>query len=130
MSQNSERLSWTVDEVDGQLKKMMENIHRVSAEAAEEYGLGYNLVAGANIAGFKKVAEAMLEQGLFYFRTPSSSETKHNDKTWPLGQVLFLYPVFCKVSKKSAYPSEYAGFSYDSSFSCARPHTGHFPSAS
>ena len=65
MSQNSERLSWTVDEVDGQLKKMMENIHRVSAEAAEEYGLGYNLVAGANIAGFKKVAEAMLEQGLF-----------------------------------------------------------------
>ena len=44
---------------------MMENIHRVSAEAAEEYGLGYNLVAGANIAGFMKVAEAMLEQGLF-----------------------------------------------------------------
>ena len=65
MSQNSERLSWTVDEVDGQLKKMMENIHSVSAEAAEEYGLGYNLVPGANIAGFKKVAEAMLEQGLF-----------------------------------------------------------------
>ena len=65
MSQNSERLSWTVDEVDGQLKKMMETIHRVSAEAAEEYGLGYNLVAGANIAGFKKVAEAMMEQGIF-----------------------------------------------------------------
>jgi len=65
MSQNSERLSWTVEEVDGQLKKMMETIHRVSAEAAEEYGLGYNLVAGANIAGFKKVAEAMMEQGCF-----------------------------------------------------------------
>ena len=65
MSQNSERLSWTGDEVDGQLKKMMETIHRVSAEAAEEYGLGYNLVAGANIAGFKKVAEAMMEQGIF-----------------------------------------------------------------
>ena len=65
MSQNSERLSWTVDEVDGQLKKMRETIHRVSAEAAEEYGLGYNLVAGANIAGFKKVAEAMMEQGIF-----------------------------------------------------------------
>ena len=48
-----------------QLKKMMETIHRVSAEAAEEYGLGYNLVAGANIAGFKKVAEAMMEQGIF-----------------------------------------------------------------
>ena len=65
MSQNSERLSWTEDEVDAQLKKMMETIHRVSAEAAEKYGLGYNLVAGANIAGFLKVAEAMLEQGIF-----------------------------------------------------------------
>ena len=64
MSQNSERLSWTVEEVDGQLKKMMETIHRVSAEAAEEYGLGYNLVAGANIAGFKKLADAMMAQGI------------------------------------------------------------------
>ena len=44
---------------------MMENIHRASVEAAEEYGLGYNLVAGANIAGFKKVATAMMEQGAF-----------------------------------------------------------------
>ena len=44
---------------------MMINIHKVSAEAAEEYGLGYNLVAGANIAGFKKVAEAMMAQGIF-----------------------------------------------------------------
>ena len=65
MSQNSERLVWTAEEVDAQLHKMMENIHRVSMEAAEEYGLGYNLVAGANIAGFKKVAEAMMEQGIF-----------------------------------------------------------------
>ena len=65
MAQNSERLVWTADEVDAQLHKMMENIHRVSMEAAEEYGLGYNLVAGANIAGFKKVAEAMMEQGVF-----------------------------------------------------------------
>ena len=65
MSQNSERLVWTADEVDHQLHKMMENIHKVSAEAAEEYGLGYDLVAGANIAGFKKVAEAMMEQGCF-----------------------------------------------------------------
>ena len=40
-------------------------IHKVSAEAAEEYGLGYDLVAGANIAGFKKVAEAMYQQGMF-----------------------------------------------------------------
>ena len=44
---------------------MMETIHRVSVEAAEEYGLGYDLVAGANIAGFKKVATAMFEQGAF-----------------------------------------------------------------
>ncbi len=65
MSQNSERLSWTAEEVDAQLHKMMKNIHKVSAEAAEEYGLGYDLVAGANIAGFKKVAEAMYEQGVF-----------------------------------------------------------------
>ena len=48
-----------------QLHKMMKNIHKVSAEAAAEYGLGYDLVAGANIAGFKKVAEAMMEQGCF-----------------------------------------------------------------
>jgi glutamate dehydrogenase (NADP+) len=65
MSQNSERLSWTEEEVDAQLQKMMINIHKVSAEAAEEYGLGYNLVAGGNIAGFKKVAQAMMEQGIF-----------------------------------------------------------------
>ena len=65
MAQNSERLVWTAEEVDHQLHKMMENIHKVSAEAAAEYGLGYDLVAGANIAGFKKVAEAMMEQGCF-----------------------------------------------------------------
>ena len=65
MSQNSERLVWTAEEVDQQLKGIMKNIHKVSVEAAEEYGLGYNLVAGANIAGFKKVATAMMEQGVF-----------------------------------------------------------------
>ncbi len=65
MSQNSERLVWTAEEVDEQLHKMMVNIHDASAAAAEEYGLGYNLVAGANLAGFKKVATAMMEQGLF-----------------------------------------------------------------
>ena len=65
MAQNSERLVWTAEEVDAQLKKMMKNIHDASAEAAEEVGLGYDLVAGANIAGFKKVAEAMLAQGCF-----------------------------------------------------------------
>ena len=65
MAQNSERLVWSADEVDAQLKKMMYDIHHNSAEAAEEYGLGYDLVAGANIAGFKKVAEAMMAQGCF-----------------------------------------------------------------
>ncbi|MDE6995863.1 MAG: NADP-specific glutamate dehydrogenase, partial [Lachnospiraceae bacterium] len=65
MSQNSERLVWSAEEVDEKLKGIMKNIHKVSVEAADEYGLGYNLVAGANLAGFKKVAEAMMEQGAF-----------------------------------------------------------------
>ena len=64
MCQNSMRYSWEAEEVDEKLKGIMKNIHKVSAEAAEEYGLGYNLVAGANIAGFKKVAAAMMAQGL------------------------------------------------------------------
>ena len=65
MSQNSERLVWSAEEVDEKLKGIMKTIHDMSVEAAEEYGLGYNLVAGANIAGFKKVATAMMEQGIF-----------------------------------------------------------------
>jgi len=63
MSQNSMRYSWTAEEVDAKLKNIMINIHTSAAKASEEYGFGYNLVAGANIAGFKKVAEAMLAQG-------------------------------------------------------------------
>ena len=65
MSQNSLRYGWSSEEVDQKLKDIMKSIHDNSAKAAEEYGLGYNLVAGANIAGFLKVAEAMLAQGLF-----------------------------------------------------------------
>ncbi|HOS19256.1 MAG TPA: NADP-specific glutamate dehydrogenase, partial [Clostridia bacterium] len=64
MSQNSERLAWAAEEVDAKLHTIMENIHAASAKAAEECGLGYNLVAGANIAGFKKVADAMMAQGI------------------------------------------------------------------
>ena len=64
MSQNSMRLSWTAEEVDQKLHQIMINIHNNSMKAAEEYGFGYNLVAGANIAGFLKVAEAMKAQGL------------------------------------------------------------------
>ena len=65
MSQNSERLVWTAEEVDEKLKGIMKVIHQMSVDAAEEYGLGYDLVSGANLAGFKKVATAMMEQGLF-----------------------------------------------------------------
>jgi glutamate dehydrogenase (NADP+) len=64
MSQNSMRLSWTAEEVDAKLKSIMKNIHESSMAAAAEYGLGYNLIAGANIAGFKKVADAMMAQGI------------------------------------------------------------------
>ncbi|WP_317855714.1 NADP-specific glutamate dehydrogenase [Chakrabartyella piscis] len=64
MAQNSMRYSWSAEEVDEKLKGIMKNIHKVSVEAAEEYGLGYDLVAGGNIAGFKKVAAAMMAQGL------------------------------------------------------------------
>ena len=65
MSQNSQRLSWTAEEVDSRLHNAMKNIYKNSVAAAEKYGLGYNLVAGANIAGFEKVAEAMMEQGIY-----------------------------------------------------------------
>ncbi|MBQ9945965.1 MAG: NADP-specific glutamate dehydrogenase [Clostridia bacterium] len=64
MSQNSARYTWSAEKVDKKLHEIMTHIHDVSAECAEEYGLGYDLVAGANIAGFKRVAQAMLEQGL------------------------------------------------------------------
>ena len=64
MAQNSMRYSWEPEEVDAKLHSIMKNIHDASAAAAEEYGLGYDLVAGANIAGIKKVAEAMMAQGI------------------------------------------------------------------
>ena len=64
MSQNSQRLSWTSEEVDEKLKAIMINIHDSAAQTAEEYGFGYDLVKGANISGFKKVAEAMMAQGI------------------------------------------------------------------
>ena len=65
MAQNSERLVWTAEDVDRQLKQIMDTIYSMSVEAAEKYGLGYNLVAGANIAGFQRVADAMMAQGPF-----------------------------------------------------------------
>ncbi|MCD8390519.1 MAG: NADP-specific glutamate dehydrogenase [Firmicutes bacterium] len=64
MSQNSMRYSWTFEEVDAKLKNIMETIYANSAAAAKEYGVDGNYVAGANIAGFKKVADAMLAHGV------------------------------------------------------------------
>jgi glutamate dehydrogenase (NADP+) len=63
MSQNSMRVSWSECEVDKKLMGIMTNIHNIAADASEKYGFGYNLVAGANIAGFVKVADAMISQG-------------------------------------------------------------------
>lgn len=64
MSQNSMRLSWSREEVDGRLREIMKNIHRACLETSEQFGLSGNYVAGANIAGFTKVADAMLDQGV------------------------------------------------------------------
>jgi glutamate dehydrogenase (NADP+) len=64
MSQNSARISWSREEVDDKLHKIMIAIHRNCYDTAEKYGTPGNLVNGANIAGFLKVADAMLDQGL------------------------------------------------------------------
>jgi glutamate dehydrogenase (NADP+) len=64
MSQNSQRLAWTREEVDNRLKGIMKSIHTSCFEAAEEYGTPGNYVNGANIAGFLKVANSMMDQGL------------------------------------------------------------------
>ena len=64
MSQNSERLSWTFEEVDSKLKNIMVNIFHNLDDAAKKYGMVGNYVAGANIAGFLKVADAMTAQGI------------------------------------------------------------------
>ena len=64
MSQNSERLSWSAEEVDAKLKGIMKDIHDAAYSAAEQFGMKGNYVAGANIAGFIKVANAMIAQGL------------------------------------------------------------------
>ncbi len=66
MSQNSMRYSWTFEEVDAKLKSIMENIYKNASAAAKAYGMEGNLVAGANIAGFEKVAQSMYAQGIAY----------------------------------------------------------------
>ena len=64
MSQNGMRLSWTFEEVDEKLQNIMKNIYKNASEAAKEYGEEGNILVGANIAGFMKVAEAMMSQGI------------------------------------------------------------------
>ena len=64
MTQNSIRMSWTKEEVDSKLKQIMKSIHDDCLSASKEYGRKNDYVFGANVAGFKKVADAMLEQGL------------------------------------------------------------------
>lgn len=64
MSQNSQRLSWTFEEVDAKLKTIMVDIFAKADDAAKRYGVDGNYVAGANIAGFEKVVDAMMAQGV------------------------------------------------------------------
>ena len=64
MTQNSERLSWTFEEVDAKLQQIMVSIFAKAKEAAKAYGMEGNYLAGANIAGFEKVAQALLAQGI------------------------------------------------------------------
>jgi len=64
MTQNSMRLAWSREEVDDRLKIIMKNIHRTCLDAAAQYGSPGNYVVGANIAGFIKVVDAMLDQGV------------------------------------------------------------------
>ncbi len=65
MSQNSMRMSWTSEEVDEKLRGIMKNIYNNCVRASQRYGFGYDLIAGANIAGFTKVADAMIAQGKY-----------------------------------------------------------------
>lgn len=65
MTQNSERLTWTKEEVDARLKSIMKNIYKQITDVIEEFNLPYDLVEGANIAGFKKVADAMIAEGIY-----------------------------------------------------------------
>ena len=65
MSQNSMRMSWTEEEVNQKLYDIMATIHKNAAEASEEFGFGYDLMKGANLAGFKRVAAAMYAQGVY-----------------------------------------------------------------
>jgi glutamate dehydrogenase (NADP+) len=64
MAQNASMNTWSFEDVDAKLDEIMKNIHDRASQTAEEFGEPHNLVLGANIAGFKRVADAMIEQGL------------------------------------------------------------------
>lgn len=64
MSQNASMLSWSFEEVDSKLHNIMKHIYRISKETAKEFGNPNDLVLGSNIAGFRKVANAMIDQGI------------------------------------------------------------------
>ena len=66
MSQNSMRYSWTAEEVDAKLHQIMSDIYKNSYDAAKKFGMEGDLIAGANIAGFMKVADAMIAEGVAY----------------------------------------------------------------
>src|SRR5271154_3389808 len=83
MAQNSARLNWTREEVDDRLHKIMVAIHRNCYETAEKYGTPGNLVNGANIAGFLKVADAMLDQGLVECRGRAPAHPQFRSKSRP-----------------------------------------------
>ena len=74
MSQNSMRYSWTSEEVDAKLHEIMKSIVNNSLAASQKYGLGFDLIKGGNIAGFEKVADAMIKQGLFQFLRNSANK--------------------------------------------------------
>ena len=76
MAQDSLRMAWPREEVDARLKDIMKSIHKQCRQTAEEYGTPGNYVNGANIAGFVKVADAMLDQGLVLDRSPSSTGSR------------------------------------------------------
>ena len=87
MSQNSERLSWSFEEVDSKLKDIMVNICHNMVDAAERYGAKGNYVLGANIAGFEKVAEAMTAQGLGTLYVNSTGGSYTADKYYVTGKI-------------------------------------------
>ena len=64
MAQNASMIQWSFEEVDVRLKTIMKNIYLTASETAQEFGQPHNLVLGANIAGFRKVADAMIDQGV------------------------------------------------------------------